>query len=100
MVTLFRPQDMVIPLLPKLLAKETTQTCGGPKSHSMIPNIQMKPKLIVKNTKPLLDNKCFSIFLCYCLSLLFYHPFPLNSRQPRHLGPIITHLQTSVNIVT
>jgi hypothetical protein len=38
--------------------------------------------------------------LCYYLSLLFYHPFPLNSRQPRHLGPIITHLQTSVNIVT
>lgn len=67
MVTLFRPQDMVIPLLPKLLVKESTQTCGGLKSHSMIPNIQMKPKLTIKNTKLLLDNKCFNIFLCYYL---------------------------------
>ncbi len=91
MVTLFRPHDMVTPLSPKLLVKETTQTCGGPKSHSMIPNIQMKPKLIVKNTKFLLDNKCFNIFLCYYLlfssttlflskqttlsSWPYYHPF-------------------------
>jgi hypothetical protein len=33
---------MVTPLLPKLFVKETTETYGGSKSHSMIPNIQMK----------------------------------------------------------
>jgi hypothetical protein len=35
--------------------------------------------------------------LCYHLSFFFFHLFPFSSRQPLHLGLVITHLEASVN---
>jgi hypothetical protein len=63
------------------------------------PKYSNETKVDCSKHQTLLDNKCFCIFLCYHSSLLFYHPFSLSSKQPLHLGLVITHLQASVNIV-